>query len=87
VKASKHLASLLTTDGQREGQALDYLYLILSFRVANLIFANSQNIQPHFITGMNANVLHFCSFRKPTFSGATREWDSLYNPNGVYDGK
>jgi hypothetical protein len=24
-----------------------------------------------------ANVLHFCSFCKPTFSGATREWDAL----------
>jgi hypothetical protein len=22
--------------------------------------------------------LHFCSFCKPTFSGATREWDALY---------
>jgi hypothetical protein len=31
---------------------LDYLYLILSFRVANYLFANSQNTQPHFITGM-----------------------------------
>jgi hypothetical protein len=27
----------------------------------------------------HANVLHFCSFCKPTFSGATREWDALYN--------
>jgi hypothetical protein len=26
----------------------------------------------------HADVLHFCSFCKPTFSGATREWDSLY---------
>jgi hypothetical protein len=25
-----------------------------------------------------ANVLHFCSFCKPTFSGATRKWDALY---------
>jgi hypothetical protein len=23
--------------------------------------------------------LHFCSFCKPTYSGATREWDALYN--------
>jgi hypothetical protein len=29
-----------------------YLYLILSFRVANFLFANSQNTQPHLITGM-----------------------------------
>jgi hypothetical protein len=27
----------------------------------------------------HANVLHFCSFCKPTFSGAAREWDALYN--------
>jgi hypothetical protein len=27
----------------------------------------------------HANALHFCSFCKPTFSGATREWDALYN--------
>jgi hypothetical protein len=56
---------------------VDYLYLILSFRVANFLFVNSQKTQPRFITGTNANVLHFCSFCKPTFSGATREWDAL----------
>jgi hypothetical protein len=27
----------------------------------------------------HANVLYFCSFCKPTFSGATSEWDALYN--------
>jgi hypothetical protein len=42
-QASKHLASLLSTDWQREWQALDYLYLVLSFCVANFLFANSQN--------------------------------------------
>jgi hypothetical protein len=58
VKASKHLTSLLTTDWQREWQAgcvavsLCLDYLILAFRVANFLFANSQNTQPHFITGM-----------------------------------
>jgi hypothetical protein len=26
----------------------------------------------------HTNVLHFCSFCKQTFSGATREWDTLY---------
>jgi hypothetical protein len=33
----------------------------------------------------HANILYFCSFCKPTFSGATREWDALYfrcNNNG-----
>jgi hypothetical protein len=52
--------------------------LILSFRVNKFLFANSRSTQPHFITGMNANVLHFCSFCKSTFPGATRGWDALY---------
>jgi hypothetical protein len=26
----------------------------------------------------HANVVHFCSFCKQTFSGATRKWDALY---------
>jgi hypothetical protein len=34
-----------------------------------------------FITGMIANILYFSSFCKPTFSGATREWDALYKLN------
>jgi hypothetical protein len=28
--------------------------------------------------GMNTNVLQFYSFCKPTFSGDTRVWDTLY---------
>jgi hypothetical protein len=58
--------------------SLSLYYLILSFRVTNFLFANSHNTQPHFIIGMNANILHFCSFCKPTFSGATRVRDALY---------
>jgi hypothetical protein len=34
-----------------------YLYLISSFRVANFLFANSQNTQPHFITGMTSKCI------------------------------
>jgi hypothetical protein len=34
--------------------------------------------QQHFIQVGHANVLYFCSFCKPSFSGATREWDALY---------
>jgi hypothetical protein len=49
VKASKHLASLLTTDNA-SGKLLTIF--ILSFRVANFFFANSQNTQPHYITDM-----------------------------------
>jgi hypothetical protein len=38
VKTSKHLASLLTTDWQRERQALDYLYLYLIFSCCQIPF-------------------------------------------------
>jgi hypothetical protein len=37
-QASKHLASLLTTDWQHERQALDYLYLYLIFSCCHLPF-------------------------------------------------
>jgi hypothetical protein len=36
---------------------VDYLYLILSFHVANFLFANSQNTQLHFITGMTCKCI------------------------------
>jgi hypothetical protein len=60
---------------------LSLSYLIFSFRVANFFFANSQNTQPHFITGITCKCIALCSFCKPTFSGATREWSALYNLN------
>jgi hypothetical protein len=89
VKASKHLASLLTTDWQRERQAgcvavslrHDYLYLISSHLFV-LPTSFLQIPKTHNRTSLrvwHANVLYFCSFCKPTFSGATREWDTLYN--------
>jgi hypothetical protein len=77
--SSKRCIQLLVAGCVAVSFRVDYLYLILSFRVANFLFANSQSTQPHFITGMTANVLYFCSFCKPTFSGATREWDAHYN--------
>jgi hypothetical protein len=32
----------------------------------------------------HTNVLHFCSFCKPTISEATREWDALYKLTGMF---
>jgi uncharacterized CHY-type Zn-finger protein len=61
----------LTTRAASSWLSLSYLM----FRVANFLFANSQN----------TTALHyrydFCSFCKPTFSEATREWDALYFSN------
>jgi hypothetical protein len=33
---------------------------------------------------LHANVLYFCSFCKPIFSGATRECDALYKLKGIH---
>jgi hypothetical protein len=98
VKASKHLASLPTTDWNVSGkqvaqpslsvftsQHIRYTHFlnalvqtankmgfkkiifILCFRVANSLFANSQNTRPHFITGMTCKCILLFSFCKPTF--------------------
>jgi predicted anti-sigma-YlaC factor YlaD len=86
VKASKHLASLLKTDWQRERQAgcvavfFAFVILILSYlivlRTSFLRIPKTHNRTS--LQVWHTNVLHFCSFCKPTFSGATREWDALY---------
>jgi hypothetical protein len=78
VKASKHLESLLTTDWQRERQALHYLYLILSylFVLPTSFWRIHKTHNRTSLQVWHANVLHFCSFCKPTFSGATREGDA-----------
>jgi hypothetical protein len=68
VKASKHLASLLTTDWNVSSKQVVQpslfvfsifilSYLIFSFLVTNFLFANSQNTQPHFITGMTCKYI------------------------------
>jgi hypothetical protein len=49
---SKSCIQLLVAGCVAVSFRVDYLYLILSFRVANFLFANPQNTQPHFITGM-----------------------------------
>jgi hypothetical protein len=76
VKASKHLASLVTTDWQCEWQSLDYLYLM--FSCCQLPFCEFPKHNRTSLQVWHANVLQFCPFYKPTFSRATREWDALY---------
>jgi hypothetical protein len=74
---SKRCIQLLLAGCVAVSFRVDYLYLILSFRVAKFLCANSQNtIALHYRYDI-ANVLNFGSFCKPTFSGATHEWDAL----------
>jgi hypothetical protein len=77
--ANKHLASLLTTDWQRERQAFVYLYLILLFVLPTSFLRIPKTHNRTSLQVWHTNVLHFCSFCKPTFSRATRNWDALYN--------
>jgi hypothetical protein len=80
----------LTTDNMSNKQVVKpslfiFIIFILSFHVANFLFANSQNTQPHFITGMTCKCIVLCSFCKPAFSGATFEWDTLYYHEGDWN--
>jgi hypothetical protein len=43
--------------------------LILSFRVANFLYVNSQNTQPHFITGMTCKYCTLVLFVNQHFPG------------------
>jgi hypothetical protein len=57
------------------------LILCYLFVLPNFLFANFQSTQPHFIIGMTCICIALLFFFKPTFSGATREWDALYYPH------
>jgi hypothetical protein len=52
-ESASHLSSRLTDNAS--GKLL--IIFILSFRVANFLFENSQNTQPHFITGMKCKCI------------------------------
>jgi hypothetical protein len=87
VKASKHLASLLTTDWNVSGKQIVqpslavFIIFILSyfsFSCCQLPFCEFPKHNRVSLQVWHANVLYFCSFCKPTFSGATREWDAMY---------
>jgi hypothetical protein len=62
--STSHLFSRLTTRAASSWLSLSYL----NFSCCQVPFCEFPNTQPHFTTGMTCNVLHFCSFCKPTFS-------------------
>jgi hypothetical protein len=80
---SKRCIQLLVAGCVTVSFHVDYLYLILSylilsFRVANFILRIPKKHNRTPLQVWHANVLHFCSFCKPTFSRATRKWDAQY---------
>jgi hypothetical protein len=75
--STSHLSSRLTDNAIGK--------LLIIFILSYLIFSCWQlpfcKFLKHSRTSLqvwHANVLHFCSFCKPTYSRATREWDALY---------
>jgi hypothetical protein len=56
--STSHLSSRLTDNAS--GKLL--IIFILSFRVANFLFENSQKAQPHFITGMKCECIALLFF-------------------------
>jgi hypothetical protein len=57
-----HLLEGVLVQLQMRGQTLNREHLILSFRVTNFLFANSQNTQPHFIIGMTCKCIALLFF-------------------------
>jgi hypothetical protein len=77
---SKRCIQLLVASCVAVSFHVDYLYLILSYLFV-LPTSFLRIPKTHNRTSLevwHANVLYFFSFCKPTFSGATREWDALY---------
>jgi hypothetical protein len=62
---SKRCIQLLVAGCIAVSFLVDYLYLILSLRIANFFFANSQNRQPHFITDMTCTFVLFVNQHFP----------------------
>jgi hypothetical protein len=71
--SASHLSSWLT-DNVSASRLRNHL-----FSCCQLPYVNSQKKNRISLQVCRANVLYFCSFCKPTFSGATFEWDALYN--------
>jgi hypothetical protein len=59
---SKSCIQLLVAGCVAVSFRVDYLYLFLSYRVVNFLFANSHNTQPHFITGMTCKCIALLFF-------------------------
>jgi hypothetical protein len=70
---TSHLSSRLTDNVSGK------LLIIFIFSCCQLPFCEFTKHNRTSLQVWHANVLYFCSFCKPTFSEATREWDALYH--------
>jgi hypothetical protein len=74
--STSHLSSRLTD--KASGKLLIIFILSYLFVLPTSVLRIPKTHNRTSLQLWHAHVLHFCSFCKPTFSGATREWDALY---------
>jgi hypothetical protein len=75
--STSHLSSWLTDNASAKLLIIFILSYLFVLPTSFLRISKTHNRTS--LQVWHANVFHFCSFCKPTFSGATREWDTLYN--------
>jgi hypothetical protein len=78
--STSHLSSPLTDNAS--GKLLIIFILSYLFMLPTSFLRIPKTHNRTSLQLWHTNVLYFCSFCKPTFSGATREWDALYNIRG-----
>jgi hypothetical protein len=74
--STSHLSSRLTDNAS--GKLLIIFILSYIFVLPTSLLRIPKTHNRTSLQVWHTNVLHFCSFYKPTFSRATREWDALY---------
>jgi hypothetical protein len=79
--STSHLSSWLTDNAS--GKLLIIFILSYLFLLSTSFLRIPKTHNRTSFQVWNANILHFCSFCKPKFSGATREWDALYLVKGT----
>jgi hypothetical protein len=82
-ESTSHLSSRLTDN---ESGKLLIIFILAYLFVLPTSFLRIPKTHNHTsLQVWHANVLHFCSFCKPTIFGATREWDALYLCNRLHE--
>jgi hypothetical protein len=74
--STSHLSSRLTDNASGKLLIIFILSCLFVLPTSFLRIPKTHNFTS--LQVWHANVLYFWSFCKPTFSGATREWDALY---------
>jgi hypothetical protein len=74
--STSHLSSWLTDNAS--GKLLILFILSYLFMLSTSFMRIPKTHNRTSLQVWHANIMHFCSFCKPTFSGATRKWDTVF---------